>query len=105
MKEIIEEILLQVPSYTQIYIFGSVLKSNQPNDLDIIVIYDSEVYPNANIYNECKNMNQILYETFKLPIDLTVLSYSENDSINFVKEVKGIELKHFLQSKFLNERT
>ncbi|MGY5217338.1 nucleotidyltransferase domain-containing protein [Clostridium butyricum] len=93
-----------MPSYTQIYVFGSVLKSCQPGDLDIIVVYDSKAYPNAKIYNACKDMNKILFETFKLPIDLTVLSYSENDSINFVKEVKAIELKHFLRSRFLNKR-
>ncbi len=104
MKETIKKVLSQVPSYTEIYVFGSALKSLQPNDLDILVIYDSKVYPKANIYNAFKSISEVLYEVFNLPIDLTVLSYSENNSMNFVKEIKAIKLKCFLQSKFLKER-
>ena len=104
MLEIIEKILLQVPRYTEIYVFGSVLKSFHPNDLDILVIYDSNIYPNANIYSACESICTVLYETFNLPLDLTVLSYSENDSINFDKEVKAIKLQYFLQRTLLKRK-
>lgn len=101
MIEIVEEILIQVPKYVEIYVFGSVLKSFRPNDLDILVIYDSNIYPNTNIYTACENICTVLYKTFNLPLDLTVLSYSENDSVNFDKEVKAIKLEYFLQKTFL----
>ncbi|AKN31870.1 DNA polymerase III subunit beta [Clostridium carboxidivorans P7] len=103
MKETIKKILSEVPSSTEIYVFGSVLRSLQPNDLDILVIYDSKVYPKANIYDACKRISEVLYEAFNLPIDLTVLSYSENDAMNFIKEVKARELKFFLQGKFFKD--
>lgn len=104
MKETIEKILSQVPRYTEIYVFGSVLKSLQPNDLDILIIYDSKAYPKANIYNSCKSIREVLYEIINLPVDLTVLSYYENYSMNFVKEINAIKLEYFLQSKFFKER-
>lgn len=101
MKETIEKILLEVPSNTEVYVFGSVLRELNPNDLDILVIYDSKTYPKANIYNACKSITEVLVETFNLDVDLTVLSYSENSRVNFIKEVKAIELKCFLQENYL----
>ncbi|WP_278599773.1 nucleotidyltransferase domain-containing protein [Clostridium tertium] len=104
MKETIQKILSEVPNSTEFYVFGSILSSPQPNDLDILVIYDSKVYPKANIYNACKSISEILYKTFNLQVDLTVLSCSENDRIDFIKEVKAIKLKYFLQNSFLNRK-
>lgn len=101
MKETIEKILLEVPSNAEVYVFGSVLRELKPNDLDILVIYDSKAYPKANIYNACKRITEILVETFNLDVDLTVLSYSENNRVNFIKEVRAIELKCFLQENYL----
>lgn len=103
MKETIQKILSEVPSSSEIYVFGSVLRSSQPNDLDILVIYDSKIYPKANIYNACKRISMILSEAFNLDVDLTVLSYSENDRMNFIKEVKAIKLKCFLKGKFFKD--
>lgn len=103
MKDVIEKILLEVPKNTDIYVFGSVLRELNPNDLDILVIYDSKVYPKANIYNASKRLSEVLIETFKLDVDLTVLSYSENDKEDFIKEVSAIELKYFLQGKIFKE--
>ena len=104
MKETIQKILSEVPNSTEFYVFGSILISSQPNDLDFLVIYDSKVYPKANIYNACKSISEILYETFNLHVHLTVLSCSENDRIDFIKEVKAIKLKYFLQDNFLKGR-
>lgn len=35
-----------------------------------------------------KSISEVLYETINLTVDLTVLSYSENDRMNFIKEIK-----------------
>ncbi|WP_236883230.1 nucleotidyltransferase domain-containing protein [Clostridium botulinum] len=90
-----------MPRSAEIYVFGSVLRSLEPNDLDILVIYDSKIYPKANIYIACKKMIDILAKTFNLDVHLTVLNYSENNEMNFVKNVKAIKLKSFLQNKLL----
>lgn len=99
MKDKIEKILLEVPKNTDIYVFGSVLISLQPNDLDILIIYDSKIYPKASIYNESKNICNKLSKLLNLQVDLTVLNYSENYEMNFIEEVKAIKLKCFLEGK------
>lgn len=99
MTEKIEKILLQVPKNTEVYVFGSILKSLKPNDLDILVIYDSNLYKNASIYVECEKMINFLTTTFNLYVHLTALSYLENQNENFIDEVNAIELKAFLENR------
>jgi predicted nucleotidyltransferase len=97
MNEKMKKILLEVPNSTEVYVFGSILKSPEPNDLDILVVYNSNIYPKATIYKACEKLKSSLTKIFKLNVDLTVLSYSENNELKFSEEVKAVELKKFLQ--------
>lgn len=96
MTEKIKKILSEVPNKTEVYVFGSILTSQTPNDLDILIVYDSSYYPKNNIYKNCDNFINTLYEIFNLDIHFTVLSYYENNEVNFKEEVKAIELNKFL---------
>lgn len=98
MKEKTKKILLKVPKSTNIYVFGSMLSSLAPKDLDILVVFNPKIYPGATIYKTCEELTNALFEVFKLEVDLTVLSYTENNEMNFIKEVKAIKLKDFLQN-------
>lgn len=80
-------ILSKVPKHTQVYIFGSALTSSHPNDLDILVIYDSDVYPMAEIYEHCKAFIKSLFKQFKLNVDATYLSINEAKSVSFIEKV------------------
>ena len=99
MIEIIKKILLAVPRRSEIYIFGSALTSLVPNDLDVLVIYDSHKYPKATIYIVCEKISGILKKNFNLDVHLTVLSYLENREKNFIEEINAIKLEDFLREK------
>lgn len=98
MKEKVKKILLKVPKNTDVYVFGSILNSLAPKDLDILIVYNTRIYPKSTIYKSSEGLTKILFEVFKLDVDLTVLSYSENNEMNFSKEVKAIKLKDFLEN-------
>lgn len=103
MKEKIKRILSELPNKVEVYVFGSILISQNANDLDILIIYDSKYYPRNNIYKCCNNIINTLHDVFKLDIDITALSCSENDEINFAKKVEAIRLDEFLYKFHINK--
>lgn len=100
MKEKARKILLEVPKSTDVYVFGSMLNSIAPKDLDILVIYNPIIYPEASIYKSCECLTNTLFEVFKLEVDLTVLSFTENNEMNFIEEAKAIKLKDFFENSY-----
>ena len=70
--------------FNNIFLFGSILHSDKiHNDLDILLIY--------SIYSErLREQVDIIYNTLnkasELPVDLTVLSISEEKELNFIKK-------------------
>lgn len=96
MREKIKKIFSEQPSKVEVYVFGSILTSKKPNDLDIIIVYNSKEHPGSSIYKSCRNLLNTLHKTFKLDIDITVLSYSENEEIGFTEKVQAIRLDRFL---------
>lgn len=89
--------LTKVPSNTEIFVFGSILRVSNPNDFDIIIVYDSLVYPLATIYDSSKEIINCLEEEFKIKIHVTYLSYKEINQTTFLREVSAIPLMQFLK--------
>lgn len=90
-------ILSKVPKHTDIYVFGSILRTNNPNDLDIIIVYDSIVYPFATIYDSSKDLITSLHEKFNIRVHVTYLSYMELKQSTFINDVGAITLMKFLK--------
>lgn len=71
--------------FEQVYLFGSILKSNKtPNDIDILLIYSEYSNP---ILNKLKFICSALENVFGLPVDLTVLSAAEERETKFLKRI------------------
>ena len=70
--------------FNKVYLFGSILNQNKiPSDIDILLIYS--VYSEQlteNINHICNTLNQIS----KFPVDLTVLSVTEEKELEFLKK-------------------
>lgn len=60
------------------YLFGSVLTSNHPNDIDILVLYD-----NLRQLEGFKEKIKPLKKVF--PLHLNYFTFSEEKELNFVK--------------------
>ncbi len=71
-------------SFCSVYLFGSILQSSKKShDIDILLIYS--VYSEQVIKNANKILS-ILNKESELPIDLTVLSVSEEKEMKFIKK-------------------
>ena len=82
---------VSMPDGIALYIFGSCLKSETPNDIDLIIIYDKNIYQGSTIFKICAKMLEEVSDFFNLPIHTTYLSQEEEHRIDFIKKV-GAEL-------------
>lgn len=93
LKEMIESFNNEIIEYNlSIYVFGSYVNEKDYNDIDILVLYlikgqdILEFIKFKNVFRD--NIEKISGEK----IDLTILTYEENDEINFKEREKAIEL-------------
>ncbi|PLT31511.1 nucleotidyltransferase domain-containing protein [Peribacillus deserti] len=92
-RERIQLSLRTVPEDIDIYIFGSFLISEYPKDVDLIVIYDSNIYTGKNIFDKCLNLINQIETKSGLPVDVTYLSIIEEIEIGFLKIVNAMSIK------------
>ena len=73
--------------FREVYLFGSVLdaKNNAPTDVDLLLIYTTI---SVNILESVKEIRSTLEPQCGLPIDLTVLSVTEEQDIRFLDRLK-----------------
>ena len=83
--------ILPFVSFKQVFIFGSVLETNEiNNDIDILIIY--EKISNEFIKNLISFSNKLEAESCIL-VDITVLSTEEEKEIQFLERIKPKYLK------------
>ncbi|WP_147949503.1 nucleotidyltransferase domain-containing protein [Paenibacillus sp. N3.4] len=75
-----------------IYVFGSSLENNEPNDLDILLIYDSDRVKIDEILNFRTYLYNKLSKLLMIPIDLSILSIQEENELNFIECESAKEL-------------
>lgn len=72
--------------FEQVYLFGSSLSVKDPNDIDILLVYDECKLKNVNF--EKVKMKKILSDSLKgLEIDLTTLNQFEFIETGFLERV------------------
>jgi predicted nucleotidyltransferase len=72
-------------SFTEVYLFGSVIQSNkEPNDVDLLLVY--EKYSDEIL--DAKNMiESFLKNLLVLNIDATILSEQELEQTGFIEKI------------------
>ncbi len=93
LKKMIESFKQEILEYNlSIYVFGSYVNEKTYNDIDILVLYlikKQDILPFIKFKNRFKSeLEKISGEK----IDLTILTYEENDETNFKEHEKAIEL-------------
>lgn len=90
MKNVLSNLLISQSDvfgfFDQVFLFGSSLWSNDPNDIDILLVYETGKPQQANI--EKDKVERLL--TWKLPgyvIDFTTLSKTELEQTDFLSKV------------------
>jgi len=76
--------------FTKVYIFGSSINNQNPNDIDLLLIYKD--YKDI-LQNEKNNISIFLGILLKLPIDITMLSEREFEETRFLEKLDSIYTK------------
>lgn len=82
---------IRIPSASKVYVFGSVLTSACPNDLDVLVVYDPLVCPPRHAYSFHRETVLDLEKYYHLPVHITLLMPSEESGTEFIKRTGAIE--------------
>ncbi len=83
---------IRIPDFSKLYIFGSIITSSSPNDLDILIVYDPIKCSPMIAYNKHSDTILDLGEHFGLPVHLTLLTPSEEFKTNFISRTGAIEI-------------
>lgn len=70
--------------FSKVYIFGSILKLDNVNDIDLLLIYKSY---SDRVNVEINIISSYLEDLIKIPIDLTVLSENELKETKFLEKL------------------
>lgn len=84
---------IKLPKNTRIYVFGSYLNVNNPNDLDLLIEYDPKFVNPAIAYKKYKKLMKPLRTQIKLDIDLTLLTFKEIEETKFLNKSKAVNIK------------
>lgn len=71
----------------KLYIFGSALQSKSPHDLDIAILYHYSDIRTVHEIQQCTL--QIISALFNKPIHCILLSYEEDEQVEFLKKEKA----------------
>lgn len=74
------------------YLFGSLLYSNSPNDIDLIIVYNKDEISIQDILLLRRNLYYSFFYEFKITLDITLLTKQEEKSLNFIQTEKAIPL-------------
>ena len=78
--------------FKQVFLFGSSLRTATPNDIDILLIYETPNLDRVNIKK--KKTEEILGQIFPdLPLHFTVLSEEELEQSDFLSRVPHRAIK------------
>ena len=89
---ILKEILNNQVQY-RIYQFGSSVNQVNFKDIDLLIIYkDCEIWNQKEIIDFKRKVQNYLNEKYNVPIDITVLSETEEKELNFLQQIKYITI-------------
>lgn len=89
-------ILSRIPNFSKAFIFGSILTSSKPQDLDLLVIYDVDHCQPKEAYFYHKSLYDGLRYYFGLPIHIILLTLHEEKCVRMVERTHAIPLKEFI---------
>ena len=95
MRNVIKKkIQIENREHFQIFLFGSIVYSENPNDVDIAIIYDSEYIEimDAIIYRK-EVVKKMSDQVMPLPVDAILLSIREEKEIGFLSSAKHMKIQ------------
>lgn len=82
-----------LPRGTSIYLFGSACYRQHPEDIDILIVYDTAVVPSSAAYSRFQPLSRSIEDAVRIPVHTTVLSIQELQDSSFIERVEPTELR------------
>lgn len=92
MKSVVEN-ARGLPEGVDVYLFGSARDHGQPNDIDMLFIYDSTVVPCDNAYHVFLPLVRAVQNKLGIPVHAVVLSAEEARNTRFIDMVAPMRLR------------
>ena len=81
---------IRIPSTSALYIFGSALTSPNPNDLDVLVVYNPVECSSQEAYQLHRETIEDLVQLYGLPVHITLLTPSEESNVSFIQRTGAV---------------
>ncbi|MFJ5623387.1 nucleotidyltransferase domain-containing protein [Peribacillus loiseleuriae] len=79
----------------KIYLFGSFGKALNPSDIDLLLLFDKKAISIPNILSLRKKIAYDLSKITSLPVDISILSFTEEKEVKFIECENARELNLF----------
>jgi predicted nucleotidyltransferase len=89
-------------NWAAVFVFGSALTSKNPNDLDLLVVYDPEACPLEQARDKALKLASELSGEIGLQPHVVVLTESEERSVRFIQREGCIEFASWLKLRAQN---
>lgn len=89
----------EMPDWANVFVFGSALRAENPNDLDLLVVYDPVVCPPKQARDRAEALASELTRDIGLQPHVVVLTKSEEQNVRFVQSEECVEFLTWLKSR------
>ena len=72
------------PNCVEVYLFGSFLTNNYPNDIDVLVIYDDS---ECCVTQQLNSLMELIENIAVYPVDMTALTVAEKRETAFLEKL------------------
>ena len=80
----------EFPNCVEVYLFGSFLAKNNPNDIDVLVVYDDS---DCGVIDQLDKLMGFIESVSNHPADMTALTRSEMKETKFLERLNEKYIK------------
>ncbi|SNT70276.1 nucleotidyltransferase domain-containing protein [Psychrobacter sp. LV10R520-6] len=98
---------IKLPKGTSVYVFGSYLNTDFPNDLDILCLYNPYSCHPKYVFKKYQSMIKYLESFSGLKVDITFLTYKEEIESGFLamsNAVPVVKCKKLAGIQWINKK-
>jgi hypothetical protein len=81
-----------LPDGSSLFLFGSITKETIYRDVDILILYDEKACDPKIAHRRHSKCIQTIAETSRAPVHISLLTYNEEESLNFIESVSAIRI-------------
>lgn len=78
----------------ELYLFGSLLTSESPEDVDLVVVYDSSIIDIDKAIAIRRHLRNAIMKFARMPADIVLLSVHEAEQTQFLNRIAAVHLDH-----------